>query len=199
MRFITMTGAPPASTPDVVHRHHVRVLERARHPRLAQNAQRGLGAGRARLERLDRDVAAERGLRGEVHDAHAALAERVVQVEAPCDAGAQRPQRGQRRHRARRRRPGRLDGLPGLFDESFRELWIGREAGLEGAGEVQNRPRATRIVASGGPFSADEAARSARREGPAWPGPDRRARALGSRWRSPAWRSRRACRRPARP
>ena len=62
---------------EAVERRDVRVVERGEHARLALEARQALGVLRHLVEQeLDRHLAAEPGVAGAVHRAHAALAER---------------------------------------------------------------------------------------------------------------------------
>ncbi|MCZ7685073.1 MAG: hypothetical protein M5U28_42405 [Sandaracinaceae bacterium] len=70
---------------DVVDGDDVRVLEAAGDPGLAEQLEHGVLGLVLVLEGLDRDLAAEHALGAEVHHAHAALADRAVQVELAVD------------------------------------------------------------------------------------------------------------------
>ncbi len=128
-------GRPVGVDADVVHRDHVRVLERARDPRLAQDPQRRLDVAHARAQRLHRHVPAERRLGREVHDAHAPLAERVSHGDAPMERGAQRAQLLERGRRARVGRATRRHRLSRLLDQGPRELRVVRAEAFERLGE----------------------------------------------------------------
>ncbi len=57
------------------------MLEAASDPCLAEDSQRRVDVAAATLQRLDCDVTPQRGLRGEMDDAHPALADRLVDIE----------------------------------------------------------------------------------------------------------------------
>ena len=74
---------------DFVDRADVRVIERGRRLRLAQQpgVRRGVGAGRGR-QHLDGDAAIKRGILAEVHLAHAAGAQRPQDPVSPNRFGS---------------------------------------------------------------------------------------------------------------
>ena len=85
------------------HRHHARVVERAADARLLQEAigERGVGGVRG-VQLLQRDLAVERGLAGEVDGRHAAAAKLAHDLVAADDTG------WIRRHVPGNARPGAL-------------------------------------------------------------------------------------------
>ncbi len=87
---------------DVVDGDDVRVVEIAGHPRLAQEPFGGARIAVLRLEALDGDLAVERALAAEPHDAHPAFAERAMQLDARRQRSARREQREERARVGRR-------------------------------------------------------------------------------------------------
>jgi hypothetical protein len=139
-----------ALAPDVVERADVRVVERGDRLRLALEARAHLGIGGEVLgQHLDRDVAAEAGVRGTEHLAHAARAERggdLVRAEAGAGSEWHRvnlhqrtgkyhanlPRAGQRRRATpagtRRRRTCEAGGLERGWGANA-VILLGRESG----------------------------------------------------------------------
>ena len=115
----------------VVHGDDVGVLERAGDRRFAQDPQRGVDVGRAVAERLHGDVAAHRGLRGEVDDAHPALAQGALEVDLSVELSGHFPQRGVGRDPAQGDVARGLEGRSRAELDRRREIQVFREARLD--------------------------------------------------------------------